>query len=113
MVSMIIFLIELQHRRDWITSRVCNILSDFVPAMSGVPQGSVLGPTLFLLFINDVYDIFGGLSVTCKLHADDIKFYTSYSNTYSDLVTATQRLIRWADTWQLTLAADKIVQSVD
>jgi len=26
---------------------------------------------------------------------------------YSDLVNATQRLIRWADTWQLTLAADK------
>jgi len=52
---------------------------------------------------------FGRLSVTCKLSADDIKFYTSYclTQTHSDLVAATQWLIRWADTWQLTLAANK------
>ena len=103
---------------DWITAylsnrkqalRVCNILSDFVPVMSDVPQGSVLGPALFLLFINDACDIFGRLSVTCKLYVDGIKLNTSYclTQTHSDLVTVTQRLIRWADTWQLTLAADK------
>lgn len=71
----------------------------------------VLGPTLFLLFINDVTDIFDGLSVTCKLYADDIKLYTSYcfNQLHSNLVDATERLIAWADNWQLKLAADKCI----
>jgi len=52
-------------------SNACKILFT-----SGVPQGSVLGPTLFLLFINDICDIFDGLHIKCKLYADDIKLYS-------------------------------------
>lgn len=63
------------------------------------------------MFINDVTDIFDGLSVTCKLYADDIKLYTSYcfNQLHSNLVDATERLIAWADNWQLKLAADKCI----
>ena len=91
------------------TVRVDNILSSFINVTSGVPQGSVIGPTLFLLFINDVCDIFGDLNVMCKLYADDLKLYTTYnlSETHVDVLAAIHRLLSWADMWQLKLAPQK------
>jgi len=48
--------------------------SSFIPVTSGVPQVSVLGPILFLIYINDISDKFCG-NITIKLFADDIKIY--------------------------------------
>ena len=39
---------------------------------SGVPQGSILGPLLFLLYVNDLHD---SLKATAKIFADDTKLY--------------------------------------
>ena len=59
--------------------KINNSLSNIAHISSGVPQGSVLGPTLFLLFINDLPDGFVNLNCTVELYADDAKLYSSYS----------------------------------
>ena len=79
------------------------------PVISGVPQGSVLGPTLFLLYIFDVAYIFSDLSVSLSLFADDLKLYTcdKIDALHNDLHTAVNRLTEWTKLWQLQIAIPK------
>ena len=76
---------------------------------SGVPQGSVLGPALFLLFINDICDIFDEVNVKCKLYADDSKLYSCYNVNVpqNDLMIAIGQLHKRSLTWQLQIAIDR------
>ena len=80
--------------------------SDWSDVASGVPQGSVLGPLLFLVYVNDLPDI---IQCGIKLFADDTKMYTSVSSTddaallQSDLVALT----RWSNTWLMPFNRSK------
>ena len=56
--------------------QVDNCLSSLFNVISGVPQGNVLGPILFIIYINDISDFFTGSSVTVKLYANDAKLYS-------------------------------------
>ena len=56
------------------------MLSECVDVDTGVPQGSVLGPFLFLLFVNDVSS-FCTYGCIAKLYADDTIIYTSGTTT--------------------------------
>ena len=55
--------------------KVCvkGSLSQSKDVLSGVPQGSVLGPLLFLVYVNNIAD---QVSTDYKIFADDLKLYT-------------------------------------
>jgi len=57
--------------------RVGTSLSTITSLTSGVVQGSVIGPLLFILYINDIVSLFDDKSCVYKLYADDVKLYTA------------------------------------
>ena len=57
---------------------VNNTCSEWSDVISGIPQGSVLGPILFIAFINDIVN---GIQSNVKIFADDTKLYNSTNHT--------------------------------
>jgi hypothetical protein len=89
-------------------TRVGHSSSDYASLSSGIVQGSILGPLLFLLYINDIVDLFDS-TCSCKLYADDIKIY-SVINTREDcesMQSILNDIQAWSDQWQLSIAYKK------
>ena len=84
-----------------------NITSELLPVLSGVPQGSVLGPILFLVFINDLPDSI--LSSQVTLFADDTKCFKSVHSSLDSysLQQDIHRLSLWSRQWTLNFNEQK------
>ena len=85
---------------------VNGIQSHAAQVTSGVPQGSVLGAILFLMFINDISD---GVRNTLKLFADDSKIYKTIKSHQDalELQNDLDCLMSWSDRWQLRFSVNK------
>ena len=96
----------LENRKCFIA--INNLKSDVLTFNVGVPQGSVLGPILFLLMINDLPRISDNIQTV--LFADDTTISTSRSD-FSELVQLSNNELKNVSDWtnfnQLTLNADK------
>ena len=74
--------------------------SDTVPVISGVPQGSVLAPCLFLFYINDIAE---NLTSTTRLFADDTMIYMAVKGVgdAEKLQQDLDTLTKWEKTWMM------------
>ena len=80
--------------------------SDWTNVTSGIPQGSVLGPILFLIYINDLPDVVNSI---VKLFADDTKIYANVNTIENQerLQEDINNLMEWSNSWQLKFNKSK------
>ena len=90
----------LQRIKDFLKDRTQEVVlngkkSNSIPVKSGVPQGSVLGPTLFTMFVNDLPSV---VSSPVYMFADDTKIFrvVRTSEDYSALQHDLDLLYEWS-----------------
>jgi hypothetical protein len=106
-----------QELINWIQAFLCGRTqcvkinkeySDSKAVLSGIPQGTVLGPVLFVIFINDLPNVCNNL---CNLFmfADDAKLYKTISNQIdSDMLNnCFLNILNWCDNWLMKLNVSK------
>jgi hypothetical protein len=96
---------------SWLENRMQKVVvrgnsSSWSPVSSGVPQGSVLGPTLFIIYINDIEE---GLCGNVLKFADDTKVFRKVATSEEafSMQEDLQKLCKWSVDWQMLFNADK------
>ena len=94
----------LSDRSQYVT--INDKQSDTIPVTSGVPQGSVLGPTLFVYYINDLPNSTDQL---VRLFADDSKIYAEIKTEedYINLQKGIDDLVDWSNKWLMNFNSKK------
>ena len=86
-----------------------DTMSVWSQVKSGVPQGSVIGPILFIIYINDLPEI---LTYTCKMYANDSKILAGIKKQNDNLDTITMQkdidnVVKWTNVWLMRLNINK------
>ena len=107
------------HR--WLTSYLSNrtlqavvggATSQAFPVTAGVPQGSILGPTLFIVYVNDVPDVLPADTVPAT-YADDTTLFSLIPSTddvparCAEFQSAVDALSEWGSTWRVNFEPSK------
>ena len=97
------FLINMKQR-----VKVNGKYSSWESVISGIPQGTILGPILFIIYINDLPDMVEGRA-NMSLYAGDAKLYRTIkaSNDSQELQVALNGVKDWCDRWLLKLNVNK------
>ena len=100
--------------KNYLTLRMQSVAVDGatsnpMPVLSGVPQGSVLGPLLFLICINDITTISLSTLSQCILYADDVLLYQPITCSYDvrAIKFDIEEVEQWADSNHLNLNPTK------
>ena len=101
--------------RNYLTGRnqcvkIANEVSSKLQITCGVPQGSILGPLFFLIYVNDLLDRFVGSEIYITLYADDTVLYTSdkcSSAASRRLENGLEELSSWCNENKLTINVRK------
>ena len=104
----------LQWIKSWLTGRRQRVVlngeySEWINVLSGVPQGSVLGPLCFVIFINDIDDAVKDLVTIISKFADDTKIgqIIHGSDSCNSLQTSLDNLHNWAKQWGMQFNSSK------
>ena len=96
---------------SWLTGRHQRVIvdgesSDATPVKSGVPQGTILGPLMFLAYINDINE---NITSSIRLFADDCVIYKTVTSVQEaeQLQDDLQKIYEWTNKWQMKLNVDK------
>ena len=90
-----------------------GIESPWESILSGVPQGSVLGPLLFLVYINDLTQ---DISANMKLFADDSSLFLEVTDVNTDqqtLMDDLEKISAWARMWKMRFNPDLSKQAIE
>ncbi|MEW8544372.1 MAG: reverse transcriptase domain-containing protein, partial [Candidatus Thiodiazotropha sp.] len=97
--------------KDFLSNRQQRVVikgstSDWTDITSGIPQGSVLGPILFLIYINDLPGAINGLM---KIFADDAKIYYAVDSRDTPFLLQEDisRAEQWAEDWKMSFNFNK------
>ena len=84
---------------------VNGAVSDVSEVISGVPQGSILGPLLFIMYIDDIAELDLSPDTTLIIYADDILLYMPINSPsdYTKLQNDVDTLVSWISHQYLTL----------
>ena len=87
--------------------------SDWMNINAGVPQGSILGPLLFLVYVNDLSR---NLKSTVKLFADDVSLFSVVKDpivSANELNHDLSKISEWAYNWKMTFNPDPLKQAIE
>ena len=100
---------------NYLTNRQQKIVrqdqcSTVLPISIGVPQGSILGPTLFVMFVNDLFNVINNNECKMIMYADDTVVYTSskiINDGFMHLERNLHSILTWCNNNRLTLNVSK------